>query len=130
MKAEHIDQLLAMRKQAPITWRCTSNYYNIAAQYGISLEAPDHERDRFIDQSLGAAPRPAGTLSYAELSTMLAALREYQRLWSTDGGPQQSPPDCAEYFEDVEPLGGDEIDSLCERLNCGEIVAITGGPEA
>lgn len=131
MKAEHVDQLLEMRKHAPNTWRCTSNYYNIAAQYGISLEAEDRERDRFIDESLGLRPRvpdPSGTLSYAELRTILAALREYQRQWSTDGGPQAYPPDCADHFADVEPLGGDEIDSLCERLNCGEIVRITGGP--
>ena len=70
------------------------------------------------------------SITYAELSTILAALREYQREWSTDGGPQRYPPDCACFFEDVEPLGGDEIDSLCERLNCGEIVTITGGPKA
>jgi hypothetical protein len=68
------------------------------------------------------------TLTYAELSTILAALREYQREWSTDGGPQSYPPDCGCFFEDVEPLGGDEIDSLCERLNAGEIVRIEGGP--
>ena len=60
-------------------------------------------------------------LTYAELSTILAALRYWQRHavdFETGG-----------HFKNVEPLGDEEIDSLCERLNCGEIVTITGGPK-
>ena len=56
-------------------------------------------------------------LNYAELSTILAALREYQCQYSTEEGEQFSPPDCADHFTDVEPLTGNQIDSLCERLN-------------
>ena len=67
-------------------------------------------------------------MTYAELSTILAALREYQRTYSTEEDQQFYPLDCAEYFEDVEPLNGKEIDSLCERLNNGEVVAIAGNP--
>jgi hypothetical protein len=61
------------------------------------------------------------TLTYAELSTILAALR----LWQ--GGDIDAIRDI--YLDDVEGLGDDEIDSLCERLNCGEIVRIEGGPK-
>ena len=62
----------------------------------------------------------AGSLTYAELSTILAALRTIQR----KGLDWQE----AEIAGD-ELLGDDEIDSLCERLNCGEIVRIEGGPK-
>jgi hypothetical protein len=61
-------------------------------------------------------------LTYAELSTILAALRMFQRIRSGDEDNCFSPPD-------TEPLSDTEIDSLCERLNCGEIVSITGGPK-
>jgi len=59
------------------------------------------------------------TLTYAELSTILAALRLFQHFPAQD----------LEQFEGVDPLDEDEIDSLCERLNCGEIVSISGGPK-
>lgn len=60
------------------------------------------------------------TLTYAELSTILAALRTIQR----KGLDWQE----GEIVGD-DLLGDDEIDSLCERLNCGQIVTITGGPK-
>jgi len=54
-----------------------------------------------------------------ELATVLAALRYWQR---------KNPGilDTEEYFEiasdglEIDPLTMDEIDGLCERLNCGE----------
>jgi len=61
------------------------------------------------------------TLTYAELSTILAALR----LWQ--GGEVEVIRDT--YFYDAEELGAYDIDSLCERLSCGEIVTIEGGPK-
>jgi hypothetical protein len=69
------------------------------------------------------------TLTYAELSTILAALRLFQMQYSTPTGVQEPPPDCEEHFTHVNPLTGNDIDSLCERLNCGEIVRIEGGPK-
>lgn len=61
------------------------------------------------------------TLTYAELSTVLAALRHFQ---DTRDDLVDMP-----HFEGVEALTVDEIDSLCERLNCGQIVTITEGPK-
>jgi hypothetical protein len=62
------------------------------------------------------------TLTYAELSTITAALRYFKsmrKFWNISA---------ATYPCDV-VLENPEIDSLCERLNCGEIVSITGGPK-
>jgi hypothetical protein len=70
------------------------------------------------------------SLTYAELSTILAALRMFQEDLRVGG--YESPLNrtvTIPHFEDVDPLTGVEIDSLCERLNCGEIVTITGGPK-
>lgn len=66
-----------------------------------------------------------GTLTYAELSTILAALRYWQGASENYEKPALGFP----HFDDVAPLNDDEINSLCERLNCGEIVSVTGGPQ-
>ena len=68
-----------------------------------------------------------GALTYAELSTILAALRLWQRtpLYSVE--PEF---DIATGDGTIDPLDNEDIDSLCERLNCGEIVRIEGGPSA
>ena len=55
-------------------------------------------------------------LTDRELSTILAALRKFQTSPSTDSG----------YFRDHRPLTVNQIDELCERLNCGEAVHAKG----
>jgi hypothetical protein len=55
-------------------------------------------------------------LNESEMSTLLAALRLWQRVLSRSGLPEWAD----EYFRDCEPLTVDQIDELCERLNCGE----------
>lgn len=54
-------------------------------------------------------------LTDRELSTILAALRKFQASPSTDSG----------HFRDHRPLTADQIDGLCERLNCDEGVKAT-----
>jgi hypothetical protein len=49
-------------------------------------------------------------LSKRDLATVLCALRLFQRY-----GERQ----CSEHFAGIEPLSNEEIDELCERLNCG-----------
>ena len=68
--------------------------------------------------------KPTNELTYAELSTILAALRNWQETIDRRG----IPPKVQGHFEDARPLSRRQIDSLCERLNCGQIVTITGGP--
>lgn len=48
-----------------------------------------------------------------ELATILAALRKFQESPATDG----------EHFKDVRPLTANQIDELCERLNCSIVPA-------
>ena len=48
-----------------------------------------------------------------ELATVLAALRKFQ----------ESPAAGAEHFKDVRPLTANQIDELCERLNCSIVPA-------
>jgi len=88
-----------------------------------TLKAADAYTQRKADPSL----------TYAELSTILAALRYWQSKWSVLGSQYTSgaviPEALRDHFEGTQPLDVDEIDSLCERLNCGEIVTITGGPK-
>ena len=59
-------------------------------------------------------------MNQRELKTVLAALRYWQREGRFSGGHEQ---DIATNGGASEPLDGDEIDALCERLNCGEEVA-------
>jgi hypothetical protein len=60
------------------------------------------------------------TLTYAELSTILAALRTFLSV-------RRGDEDCF-WPPDTEPMTDAQITSLCVRLNCGEIVRIVGGP--
>ena len=53
-------------------------------------------------------------LSVRELATVLAALRSWQA--DSNNAAKHSP-----HFDDYEPLAADEIDELCERLNCGPL---------
>jgi predicted transcriptional regulator len=52
-------------------------------------------------------------LSQREVAQLLAALRN----WQTDSLNEDLADAFAGHFEDHEPLGDDEIDALCERLN-------------
>ena len=56
-------------------------------------------------------------LSARELATVLAALRYRQQDLANDTGEGPISPD---HFDDqITPLSVEEIDELCERLNCG-----------
>jgi hypothetical protein len=52
-------------------------------------------------------------LNECELATVLAALRTYQ-----EARDLESSPDVSEHFNGIEQMRDDEIDALCERLNC------------
>ena len=58
-------------------------------------------------------------MSNRQLATILAALR----MWQTDVTDNEDfpaiPVDFGEFFADDAPLNSDEIDELCEQLNCG-----------
>lgn len=56
-------------------------------------------------------------LTDTELATVLAALRYWQ---------QDTPMDLSDYehFDECDPLDSDEIDELCERLNCAYVIQI------
>jgi len=66
------------------------------------------------------------TLTYAELSTILAALR----YWQEHTAEEERTVDDYPHFHSVKALDDPEIDDLCERLNTRQIVTITGGPLA
>ena len=89
---------------------------------GGIIQNPGWFADIFMEE---LAKSQAG-LTYAELSTILAALRHWQHTLAKRG----VPPKLQDYFLGTFALGDHEINSLCERLNCGEIVTITGGPKA
>ena len=56
-------------------------------------------------------------LSNRELATILAALRYWQQDLANN---EDDGPICAVHFNDtIKPLSVEEIDELCERLNCG-----------
>lgn len=65
-------------------------------------------------QRIDVAQRP---LKGAELATVLAALRYWQREGLMSAGCEQ---DIACDGGRFEPLNDSEIETLCERLNCGE----------
>ena len=52
-------------------------------------------------------------LTDRELATVLAALRRWQQDLAENDGPISA------HFADQTPLSVEEIDELCERLNCG-----------
>lgn len=49
-------------------------------------------------------------LNYSELSTVLAALRLFQKL------PREDVSRIMPHFADVPPLTADQIDALCQRM--------------
>jgi DNA-binding Xre family transcriptional regulator len=70
----------------------------------LGLEAPDEQ-----------APTP-NALSKRELATVLAALRMFQEELTASFKLRGWNP---EHFAEFAPLTSEEIDALCERLNCG-----------
>lgn len=57
-------------------------------------------------------------LTKRETATLLAALRFFQANFNdTD----QMKEEMSFHFQDNEPLDHEEIDSLCEQINCGLI---------
>lgn len=56
--------------------------------------------------------------SYRELSTILAALRFYQRSLAAAGPISTEIDQIADSGGEIEPLHADEIGDLCEALNC------------
>ena len=61
-------------------------------------------------------------LSEREVANVLAALRN----WQTDSLNEELADAFAGHFEDHEPLGDDEIDALCERLNFADEQVVKG----
>ncbi len=63
-------------------------------------------------------PQPGEPITFdtEELATVLAALRLFQREYEDFSGDaiREAWPD---HFEGIEPLGTDDIDTLCERIN-------------
>ena len=57
-----------------------------------------------------------------EVAHLLAALRN----WQIDSLNEDLVDAFAGHFEDHEPLGDDEIDALCERLNFAEGQVVKG----
>lgn len=56
-------------------------------------------------------------LTGRELATVLAALSYWQQDLAEN---QDEGPICPDHFDDkITPLTAEEIDDLCERLNCG-----------
>jgi len=53
-------------------------------------------------------------LSASETATVLAALR----LWQETANALDEFP---EHFADAKPLDAEEIDALCEAINCGDL---------
>jgi hypothetical protein len=64
----------------------------------------------------GAQVMNTRALNESEISTLMAALRLWQRELCRTGLPEWAD----EYFRDCEPLTIDQIDELCELLTCGE----------
>lgn len=56
-------------------------------------------------------------LTDRELATVLAALRYFQQDLTENEDEGPISPD--HFTEQITPLSVDEIDALCERLNCG-----------
>jgi hypothetical protein len=56
-------------------------------------------------------------LTGRDLATVLASLRWWQRNLA---GNEGQVPICEHFDDKTTPLTVDEIDELCERLNCGD----------
>lgn len=79
----------------------------------IAAALADHEHAVEVAEPLLLSTR--GTLAVLdarELATVLAGLRTFQNRYERDG------LHAMEHFDDVRALTPDEIDTLCERLNC------------
>ena len=61
-------------------------------------------------------------LSDREAAQLLAALRN----WQIDAINEDMVEEFAGHFEDHAPLGDDEIDALCERLNFADGQVVKG----
>ena len=61
-------------------------------------------------------------LSDREAAQLMAALRN----WQIDALNEDMVEEFAGHFEDHEPLGDDEIDALCERLNFADGQVVKG----
>lgn len=59
-------------------------------------------------------------LTEQELATVLAALRHWQQTLRREHGRVATWP----HFDEHEPLGLQEIDELCERLNGSEVLLL------
>jgi hypothetical protein len=62
-------------------------------------------------------------LSQREVAHLLAALRN----WQVNSLNEDLVDGFATHFEDHEPLGDDEIDALCDRLNFAGEQVVKGG---
>jgi hypothetical protein len=58
-------------------------------------------------------------LDPSDIATILAALRMFQRHYE-EHDAEEIKADWP-HFEDAPPLGTDDIDTLCEEINCGEV---------
>jgi len=65
-----------------------------------------------MGKAKGAQAMDTRALNESEMSTLLAALRLWQRELSRSGLPESAD----EYFRDCEPLTIDQIDELYEQL--------------
>jgi len=73
---------------------------------------------RTIGEMVGNAESLPAPFTDRELATILASLRYWQRdLAANEEGP------ISEHFNEHTPLTVDEIDELCERINCGPAAA-------
>lgn len=75
-----------------------------------------------------AEPANPHALDARELATVLAALRCYQQVSEQCGGDiPDDLQDIADCGGEIEPLEIDEIDELCERLNCEPASGLSPG---
>ena len=63
-------------------------------------------------------------LTYGQLTHMLACLRLGQRIAETK---EDWEKECLPHFDDVDPLTVEEVDDLCELLNCSDGVYYEAG---
>lgn len=59
-------------------------------------------------------------LTTKETATVLAALRLFQQVGPPGFCPDGTPIAEMDQFAEAEPLTDEEIDSLCETINCGD----------
>jgi len=64
--------------------------------------------------------KPQRKLDKSDVATILAALRMFQDKYR-DMDAAAIRRDWPEHFEGIEPLGTDDIETLCEEINFGEV---------